>query len=433
MWTSSESFPQGSDRPVWGVGALLRALADALQARFNPVRVKGEVSGFSRAASGHCYFSLKDEQGQLRCAMFRRAAQASALDWRDGQLVEVEGRLDVYGPRGDLQLIVETARLAGQGSLFEQFMSLKAELEAAGCFDPVRKRPLPRFPQSLGVVTSLDAAALRDVITTLRRRVAHLPVRVFPSPVQGDAAPAALCAALDAAYAHHRLTGECEVLLLVRGGGSMEDLWAFNSPLLVRKLMQAPMPVVCGVGHETDFTLADFAADLRAPTPTAAAELCAPAQEAQRQALDAASQRLIQGTSRGLDQQAQRLDRMAQRLARPSDRVHGERQRQLMLAHRLQQAVRRRLERDAIWLARWPRDFAAALARDLQRRHGRVDQMEGQLKLLDPMLVLQRGYALITDAGGHAVTSVDALQPGQEVTARLADGEVDLTVKPSGS
>ncbi len=433
MWTSSEPFPPGPDRPVWGVGVLLRAVADALQVRFNPVRVKGEVSGFSRAASGHCYFSLKDDQGQLRCAMFRRAAQASALDWRDGQLVEVEGRLDVYGPRGDLQLIVESARPAGQGSLFEQFMRLKASLEAEGCFDAARKRTLPISPQSLGVVTSLDAAALRDVATTLRRRVPHLPVRVFPSPVQGDAAPAALCAALEAAYNHHRLTGECEVLLLVRGGGSLEDLWAFNSPLLVRKLTEAPMPVVCGVGHETDFTLADFAADLRAPTPTAAAEMCAPAQAMQRQALDDMAQRLDQGVTRWLEQQAQRLDRMAQRLARPSDRVHGERQRQLVLAHRLHQAARRRLDRDGIWLARWPRDFAAALARDLERRHGRVEQLEGQLKLLDPTLVLQRGYALITDANGHAVTSVQELKPGQDVSARLADGQIDLTVKPSGS
>lgn len=431
--TCLEPFFPVTDRPVWGVGALLNAVADTLQARFNPVRVKGEVSGFSRAASGHCYFALKDEQGQIRCAMFRRAAQASAVNWRDGLLVELVGRLDVYGPRGDLQLIVESAQVAGQGGLFEQFMKLKAELEAQGCFDPARKRALPPLPQSIGIVTSLDAAALRDVATTLRRRVPHLPVRVFPSPVQGDAAPAALCEALEAAYAHHRATGQCDVLLLVRGGGSLEDLWAFNSPLVVRKILQSPMPVVCGVGHETDFTLADFAADLRAPTPTAAAELCAPARDVQFQVLQAHALRMQQGVWRWLDQQAQRQDRLAMRLGRPSERLHREQQRLLGLSHRLQQAVRRRIDRDAERLQRWPGDFQRALQRDLQRRLTRLAHMEDQLKLLDPQLVLQRGYALLTDAQGHTVTSVESVQPGQTLRARLSDGQLDLTVKPTGA
>lgn len=420
-------------RPIWSVGALLRAVADALQARFHPVRVQGEVSGFSRAASGHCYFALKDEQGQLRCAMFRRAAAASLLDWRDGQLVEVEGRLDVYGPRGDLQLIVESARLAGRGNLYEQFLRLKAALQAEGLFDPARKRSLPPLPHSVGVVTSLDAAALRDVAATLQRRVPHLRVWVFPSPVQGEAAPAALCAALDRAYAHFRATGECEVLLLVRGGGSLEDLWAFNDPALVRKLALAPMPVISGVGHETDFTLADFVADVRAPTPTAAAELCAPARDTLLAAVERQDERLRRAVRRWLDAQAQRTDRLAQRLGRPSSRVGAERERLLGMGLRLQQAARRRLERDAARLERWPQDWTAAIARDLQRRRWRLERAQAQLQLLDPRLVLQRGYALLTDAHGHAITSVAALRPGQDLTAQLADGAADMTVKASGS
>lgn len=425
--------PAGAGRPVWAVGALLRALADALQARFNPVRVRGEVSGFARAASGHGYFTLKDEQGQLRCAMFRRSAAATRLDWRDGQLVEVEGRLDVYGPRGDLQLIVEDARLAGQGNLYEQFLRLKATLEAEGLFATARKRPLPPLPRSVSVVTSLDAAALRDVASTLERRVPHLPVRVFPSPVQGDAAPEALCAALDRAYAYHQATGEGEVLLLVRGGGSLEDLWAFNSPMLVRKLAEAPMPVICGVGHETDFTLADFVADVRAPTPTAAAELCALARDTLLGAVELQQTRLRQGLWRWLDAQAQRTDRLAQRLGRPSNRLGKERERVLGASLRLQQAVRRRLDRDTARLERWPRDGVVALARDLQRRRSRLERLEAQLKLLDPKLVLLRGYALLTDASGHAVTSVQRVRPGQDLTAQLADGAVRMTVKAPGS
>ena len=404
-------------------------MADTLQTRFNPVRVRGEVSGFSRAASGHCYFSLKDAQGQIRCALFRRAAMSRPLDWRDGLLVEVVGRLDVYGPRGDLQLIVESAQVAGQGDLFEQFMRLKAELESQGCFDPARKRPVPTYPSGILVVTSLDAAALRDVASTLRRRVPHLPVCIFPSAVQGDAAPAALCSALDAAYRHHQASGQGDVLLLVRGGGSLEDLWAFNSPLLVRKIIEAPMPLICGVGHETDFTLADFAADVRAPTPTAAAELCAPSREAQWQALDAMGQTVGHRVHRQLDQQAQRIDRLAMRLGRPMERIHRERERLWALAHRMQHSVRRRTDRDTQWLVRWPTDCQAAWQRNLQSRRERLAHMEARLRLLDPHLVLKRGYTLLTDAQGQAVTSVKGLEADQTVKALLADGQADLTVK----
>jgi exodeoxyribonuclease VII large subunit len=354
------------------------------------------------------------------------------MDWRDGLLVEVAGRLDVYGPRGELQLIVEAAQGAGQGDLFEQFMRLKGVLEAEGCFDPTRKRPQPAYPASIAVVTSLDAAALRDVATTLRRRVPHLPVRVFPSPVQGEAAPAALCDALERAYRSYRETGQGEVLLLVRGGGSLEDLWAFNSPLLVRKIMEAPMPVICGVGHETDFTLADLTADVRAPTPTAAAELCAPSRESQHQALEAMQRLLSHRTQRQWSQQAQRIDRLAAQLGRPMERLSRERERFWVFAHRMQQALQRRSDHGALRLQQWPADFHAAGQRHLKRQHDHLAHMEARLRLLDPMQVLQRGYALLTDEYGHAVTSVRQLTPSQHVVAQLADGQADLTVKSLG-
>lgn len=419
------------------VGALVRAIADALQARFNPVAVLGEISGFSRAASGHCYFSLKDEQGQLRCAMFRRAAQLSGEGLRDGMLVEVRGRLDVYGPRGDLQLIVESARAAGAGGLFERFMRLKAELEAAGYFDAARKRPLPALPRRIGLVTSLGAAALRDVATALQRRVPHLPVVLFPAPVQGDAAPEALCAALDAAY---RWTDPAapdhaglDVLLLVRGGGSLEDLWAFNSPLLVEKLVEAPMPVVCGVGHETDFTLADFAADVRAATPTAAAELCAPARVTQLQLLQRQQERLREATWRLLDERAQRLDRVAQRLGRPSERLAQDQRLLARLGQSLSHAAALKLEREEHRLSVLANALHPALRRTLQQRQQDVAQAGARLSLLDPALVLQRGYAWLADVHGRAVTQAAQVSPGQQLRATLVDGSLDVRVEQVSS
>src|SRR5690606_35506152 len=241
-------------------------------------------TGFSRASSGHCYFSIKDAQGQLRCAMFRRAASLLDFSPRDGELVEVRGRLGVYEARGDLQFIVESMQRAGQGALFEQFLRLKAPLEAEGMFDGSRRRPLPLQPRGIGLVTSLGAAALHDVVTALRRRVPHIPVVLVPAQVQGGAAPASIIAALSKLYLLTQ-SGQApeadltqkkpaiDVILLVRGGGSIEDLWAFNDEHLARTIVQSPVPLISGVGHETDFTIADFCADLRAPTPTAAAEL----------------------------------------------------------------------------------------------------------------------------------------------------------------
>ena len=303
---------------AWTVSALCRAMADTLDAQFNPVTVRGEVTGFSRAASGHCYFSIKDDTGQIRCAMFRRAASLMDFAPRDGELVEVRGRLGVYEARGDLQLIVESMERAGQGALFEQFLRLKAKLESEGLFDPAHKRALTAQPRAIGVVTSLGAAAWHDVMTALQRRVPHIPVVMAPALVQGTGAAATLALALQNIFAltaeDNPLCPPVDVILLVRGGGSMEDLWSFNDENLARVIAQSPVPLICGVGHETDFTIADFVADVRAPTPTAAAEMAATERGVGLEALSVLEQRLGRGLQRQQDLQAQGLDAVAARL-----------------------------------------------------------------------------------------------------------------------
>ncbi|MDI3380761.1 exodeoxyribonuclease VII large subunit [Xenophilus aerolatus] len=410
---------------VWAVGALCRAVADALDARFNPVAVQGEISGFSRAGSGHCYFSLKDAAGQLRCAMFRRAASLLDFTPRDGDQVEVRGRLAVYEPRGDLQLVVESLRRAGQGALFEQFMQRKAKLEAEGLFDPARKRGLPTMPRRIGLVTSRGAAALHDVVTALRRRVPHIPVVFAPAAVQGAQAPAELVQALESLYA---LSPPVDLILLVRGGGSIEDLWAFNDESLARTIVRSPVPVVAGVGHETDFTIADFCADLRAPTPTAAAELASAPRELWLGALELIEERLRDAVGGRLDVHGQRLDLAAGRLGRPSTMVARQRMELSHAAQRMHHAALSKLERAAqvqrALQADWPARFEAALA----RRHERLARAALRLDLLDPALVLQRGYAWLADVHGVPVTRAAQLQPGQPVRAELSDGEAFLTV-----
>ncbi len=411
---------------VWSVGALCRAIADALQARFNPVTVRGELTGFSRAASGHCYFSLKDASGQLRCAMFKRAASGLDFAPRDGELVEVQGRLGVYEPRGDLQLIVEGMRRAGQGSLFEEFLKLKAKLEAQGLFDASRKRALPVMPRAIGLVTSLGAAALHDVVSALQRRVPHIPVVLAPASVQGANAPAELMAALSALY--QLKTVPIDVILLVRGGGALEDLWAFNDEALARLMVQSPVPIICGVGHETDFTIADFVADLRAPTPTAAAELVAQPREAWLGALDQAQRRLSDAVLRQLDRQGQRLDRAVARLGRPSERLASQHLRLAASAQGLQSAARHFLQQKEQQLQRLNAQLPTALQRAWQQQAQRLDRAALRLNLLDPHLVLARGYAMLSDEEGNTLASCQQTAPGQAVKATLVDGTVDLRV-----
>jgi len=434
---------------IWPVGALCRAIADALEGRFNPVSVRGEISGFSRAASGHCYFSLKDEAGQLRCAMFRRAALMLDFSPRDGELVEVRGRLGVYEPRGDLQLIVEGMSQAGQGAWFEQFLKLKAKLEAEGLFDAARKRTLPVMPRAIGLVTSLGAAALHDVMTALQRRAPHISVILAPASVQGNSAPAELVRSLLNLYA---LTQEIrrpepdsvnisspkaskavpviDVILLVRGGGSMEDLWAFNDEQLARTLALSPVPIVCGVGHETDFTIADFVADLRAPTPTAAAELVAQPRDVWLGALDTVARRLQDAMVRHLNRQSQRLDLTVARLGRPSALVGRQRLRLASSAQRLQSSALHFLKQKEQEVQCLQAAMPIAMQRGLQRRDERLQRSALRLGLLDPSLVLQRGYAWLTTEQGDTITRVGQTSPGQRLRATLADGAVDLTVLP---
>jgi exodeoxyribonuclease VII large subunit len=416
---------------IWQVGALCRAIADALEARFNPVAVRGEISGFNRAASGHCYFTLKDETGQIRCAMFRRAAGLLDFAPRDGELVEVRGRLGVYEARGDLQLVVESMSRAGQGALFEQFLRLKAKLEAEGLFDAARKRELPPMPRGIGIVTSLGAAALHDVVTALQRRVPHIPVIVAPASVQGAGAPAELVASLTQLYAQAQL-GRVDVILLVRGGGSMEDLWAFNDERLARTLVASPVPVVSGVGHETDFTMADFVADLRAPTPTAAAELVAEPRSVWLGALGLMHERLREATLARLDRESQRLDLAVSRLGRPSGRVASQRLALSTLAQRLRHAASHALLRRSHGLQQLADSWPQAWRRDLQQRQQRLERAGLRLQLLDPALVLQRGYAWLSDEAGQTITRTTQTHQGQTLQATLADGKVDLTVTRRG-
>jgi exodeoxyribonuclease VII large subunit len=419
-------------RRVWAVGALCRAVADALEARFNPVSVRGEITGFSRAASGHCYFSLKDAQGQVRCAMFRRSASLLEFAPRDGELVEVTGRLGVYEQRGDLQLVVESMRRAGQGALFEQFLRLKAKLEAEGMFDAARKRDLPLLPRGIGIVTSLGAAALHDVVTCLRRRASHVEVVLAPAAVQGAQAPGELVSGLESLY-NLAAQGRIDVILLVRGGGSIEDLWAFNDEQLARTIVRSPVPLVSGVGHETDFTIADFCADVRAPTPTAAAELAAQPRETWLAALGLMHDRLQQAALRRLDRASQRLDQASAHLGRPSARTAQQHLRMERQAQRLRFALATRLKRGEDEVAARRDRLRSGLAERVAKATRQCERLEMRLQLLDPRLVLQRGYALLTDsASGHAITSVGQTHAGQAVRAALADGEVDLRVAPAG-
>ena len=410
---------------IWPVGALCRAIADTLDARFNPVAVRGEMSGFTRAASGHCYFTLKDETGQLRCAMFKRAAQMLDFMPRDGELVELRGRLGVYDPRGELQLVVEHLRRAGQGALFEQFLRLKAQLEAQGLFATERKRPIKTMPRGIGVVTSLGAAALQDVASALQRRVPHIPVVLAPSSVQGADAPASLVAAITQLGQREDL----DVILLVRGGGSMEDLWAFNDPSVAHAIVQSHVPVISGVGHETDFTIADFCADLRAPTPTAAAELCATPLSELLGELQLHGDALQSVVHRQLDTQAQRLDRAQSRLGRPSEGLGIEKMQLLRWQQRLQTTVQTRVSRCQNQLATLGSGLVRGVQQAPAQAHERLHRAELRLQLLDPKLVLQRGFAWLTNSQGQAVTSATQTQEGQALQATLADGVVDLTVQ----
>jgi exodeoxyribonuclease VII large subunit len=412
---------------AWSVAALLLAVSDALSARFSACAVQGELSGFTRAASGHCYFTLKDGEGaaaSVRCAMFRRTASLLDFTPRDGQQVELRGRLALYEPRGEMQFVAESMRTLGAGSLYEQFLRLKAKLEGEGLFDPARKRALPAFASRVGIVTSLAGAALHDMLTTLARRAPQLEVLIYPSLVQGSEAPAALLQALQAAARRC----EVEVLIIARGGGSIEDLWAFNDERVVRALAAMPMPVVSGVGHETDVTLCDFAADLRAATPTAAAERVAPQRDALIEALGQSARRLQRSAMRCIEVHGQRLDRLALHLVRPAQAVSRAAQQLQGLAFRGQRAWHQALRAQASALGRQRERLASTRGARLRAERARLDTLAGRLTALDPNRVLARGYAFVFDELRRPVVSARDVHAGQPLALRWHDGQARVRV-----
>jgi len=388
---------------ILSVAELLRSVRDTLERRFPLAWVRGELSNLSRAPSGHCYFTLKEDAAQVDCVMFR--SRAALLDWepRDGMQVEVRALPTLYEPRGRFQLTVEGMRRAGLGPLYERFLRLKEKLGAEGLFDPALKREPPAFPRTIGVVTSLAAAALRDVLTTLARRNPAIEVIVYPAPVQGEGAAARIAAML--ARASRR--AECEVLLLVRGGGSIEDLWPFNEEAVARAIRASRIPVVVGVGHETDFTIADFAADRRAPTPTAAAELASPARAELAAGLASTVRRLGLEIDRKFRYAAQALDACARRLVHPAARLRSYQQMVTQLKARL----------------------AFAFSHEVHRCQAHLAQLHATLNSVDPTAVLARGYSITYNASGEVVRTAAAVRPGERITTTLAQGQIESEVK----
>ncbi len=422
---------EGSPRArVWGVGALIQAVGDTLSARFGGCVVRGEISGFTRAASGHGYFTLKDEHGQaaIRCAMFRRALSQVEFPVGDGMLVEARGQLAVYEARGELQFVVEGLQRAGAGALYEQFLRLQARLAAEGLFDEARKRAIAAYPQRVAVITSPQAAALRDVLTALARRAPHVEVVLIACAVQGVEAPPQIVQALASLALAHHGGMRFDAALVCRGGGSLEDLWAFNDERVVRAIVGCPVPVISGVGHETDVTLSDFAADLRAPTPTAAAELVARDRDAALADLAGHARHLRHRMQQRLDTLAQRQDSAALRLARPGQLLGQHRQALALLAHRLPAACAGRMQR----LHRDLPDLQARLQRAGETQSWRQQQdlanLGARLQALDPQRVLERGYAWLSDAEGQPLLSTSQVQPDQAVQAVLADGLLRMRV-----
>lgn len=432
--------------PVLTVSELNRMARRALESALPLLWVEGEVSNFTRAASGHWYFSLKDATAQVRCVMFRGRNQFADFTPANGDHVEIRALPSLYEARGEFQLGAEAIRRAGTGRLYEAFLKLKAKLEAEGLFDPAKKRALPRFPRTLGIVTSPQAAALHDVLTALQRRMPGLPVSLYPTPVQGAGAGAQTAAAIRTAGER----AECDVLLVCRGGGSLEDLWAFNDEAVARAMAASPMPVVSGVGHETDFTLADFAADLRAPTPTAAAELASPLRQELLLQLGQLARRLQHHHARRQHSEMQRLDYVARRLVHPTEQLRSRQAGLNQLAQRLRHASDTRLTREQLQLARLsqrlvtPRHVIqreqqrldalgmrarSALQGGLGRRQLNLDRFTSSLVHLNPEGVLARGYSIVQLENGTVVQDASTLNAGDTVGIRFHRGQARATVK----
>ncbi|HET9113514.1 MAG TPA: exodeoxyribonuclease VII large subunit [Burkholderiales bacterium] len=431
---------------VLTVSAFNRLVQQTLQGGIALTWIAGEISNLTRAASGHWYFSLKDAAAQVRCVMFRGRNQF--VDWQpeNGMQVEVRATAGLYEPRGEFQLQVDTLRRAGLGILFEAFERLKRTLQHEGLFDASRKRAIPAMPRRLGIVTSPQAAALQDVLSTLRRQMPSLPIVLYPCSVQGAAAAAQIVAALDEAYRR----AECDVLIVCRGGGSIEDLWPFNEEIVARAIAASPVPVISGVGHETDFTITDFVADLRAPTPTAAAVLASAHHQQLEQALDSLQLRFSRHISQSLSRLYQHIGRLGERLVHPGRRLSAQMSLLNQFASRLRNNYRhleqRRLWQQAQMLQRLQRqmprpvryrDAALLLQNRLQRAmHSRLEQyrtairhVEEQLQHLNPMAVLERGYSVVRNEAGVVIRDADQTVTGEKLHLQFASGSADAQIR----
>jgi exodeoxyribonuclease VII large subunit len=436
-------------RDVFSISRLNREARVLLERGLGSLWLEGEISNLSRPGSGHWYFSLKDETAQVRCAMFRQRNLLVRFPVKDGAQVLARGRVSLYEARGEFQVVIEHVEEAGEGVLRRRFEVLKQKLAAEGLFDSRHKQPLPALPRRIGVITSPTGAAIRDILHILRRRFPAIPVLVYPVAVQGEAAPREIEQALQLAA----LRRDCDVLILARGGGSLEDLWAFNDEAVARAIFACPIPLVSGVGHEVDVTIADFVADERAPTPSGAAERVVPDRAEWLRSLAATGQRLALAMRRRLGDQRQALLLREQRLARahPGVVLRQHAQRLDELEGRLRLAGRNRLERAASRLASARslllraspalhvtalklrldaagRDLARAVRGRLVEQRQRFELAARALHTVSPLATLDRGYAIVADATGKVLQDAASLQPGDRVSARLARGHFTAAV-----
>ena len=447
-WTEPPESVNAAD--AISVSVLIGRAKNALERALPLCWVNGEISGFKRAASGHCYFDLKDDAAQIACVLYRNRAALVGFELKDGAQVELRVRPAIYEPRGSLQFAVEQARLAGVGRLFEAFLRLKAKLEAEGLFAADLKRELPAFPKRIGLITSTKAAALADMLRVLRDRWPRAEVILYAASVQGANAPGELLTALNAANARR----ECDVLIIGRGGGSIEDLWAFNDETLTRAVAASNIPIVSAVGHEIDFTLCDFAADARAPTPTAAAALVTPSREDMLAYVANLDEAIRAGMQRRLDQFGERLDRTSARLVGSRAllapwreallRKQGRLQRALLSlqpTHRArinaaQQRLTRTLQQSrttANRVAQLQSRLDVSLTGILTMQRNRLHTHAQALELLNPLRVLDRGYALVFNAAGQAVTDASTLDVGAALHIRVQRGRLEADVTKTSS
>ena len=403
----TETAESGSAPRILSVSDLNRMAREVLEQSFPLFWIGGEISNLTRAASGHWYFSLKDNSAQVRCVMFR--SRNSYLDWtpKEGDKVEARAVVTLYEARGDFQLTIEFLQRAGLGALFEAFEKLKAKLQAQGLFDPTFKQSLPSYPQQIGIVTSPDAAALHDVLTTLKRRMPGIPVIIYPTPVQGKGAANQIANAIN--LANER--AECNVLIICRGGGTMEDLWQFNEEVVAHAIANCRIPTVSGVGHETDFTICDFVADVRAATPTAAAELVSPSRAMLLAKLNQLADQFNKNIQTLLSQREQMLDYLAKRLISPVKQLEHQKQQISQIAYRLSMAIQKQL----------------------QNKQNSLHQLNQNLQHLNPNAVLTRGYAFAENKQGQIINSANQLSVGDDIKLTFGIGSADVTVNKTES